>query len=120
MRFSNLHIDIWHLDLWKFKSLLDSFVLLYIVYFSVDIFEIYAQHNFAVQAMARDRRNYYQETPKQIQKKIKKLKSIPKLLHDSVYKSASDSVWYVTKCDLVICLWYESVWRKFVQGCLKN
>ena len=34
--------------------------------------------------MARDRRNYYQETPKQIQKKINKFKSIPKLFNESV------------------------------------
>jgi len=33
--------------------------------------------------MARDRRNFYQETPKQIQKKIKKFKSVPKLFNES-------------------------------------
>lgn len=43
-------------------------------------------------AMACDRRNYYQETPKQIQKKIKKFNSIPKLCNESVCSTARNTV----------------------------
>lgn len=39
-----------------------------------------------LQAMARDERNYYQETPKQIQRKINRFKSIPEMYN--VYADA--------------------------------
>lgn len=32
---------------------------------------------YLIKAMAKDKKNYYQETPKQIRKKILKFKSIP-------------------------------------------
>ena len=36
-------------------------------------------YGFILQAMARDRRNYYQDTPKQIKRKIETFKKIPDL-----------------------------------------